>query len=144
MKTTQERITETENKLKELKEKLNLETQEIDKPIIIICKELKKEFRIYKWENKPFKYFPMPKKFDWCEYSDFIYLYDNDLIELEIYPVYYFTKNQSKKNIKNGWNLSRLYLGRDSYLVSSYDSLASSSSYGRVCICRKLGDKDEE
>ena len=113
------------------------------KPIKTIkCKKLKKEFRIYKWEDKQFKDFKMPKGFDWAEHKDFIYLYDNDLIELEKYPVFYHTKNQSKKNIKNGWSLSRLCLYWDLDLGSGGGDLADSIASGRVVISRKIeGDK---
>jgi len=97
--------------------------------IKVICKKLKKEFRIYKWEDKKFKDFPMPKGFNWAEIFDFVYLYDNDLIELEKYPVYYYLNKISKKNNKSG--LSRLYLDRDL-------NLGYSNSDGRVVISREL------
>ena len=101
--------------------------------IKIICKKLKKEFRIYKWENKKFKEFPMPKGFNWAQMFDFIYLYDNDLIELEKYPVYYFMNKISKKN-----GLSGLYLDGDLNLDSIWGGLADSGSGGRVIISKKL------
>jgi len=96
----------------------------------------KDKFRIYKWD-KPVKDFPIPKGYELAEERDFIGFYDNDKIELEKYPVIYFTKNRSKKNIKNGWGLSRLCLYWDLGLNSSYDILADSCDYGRVVIARK-------
>ena len=106
--------------------------------IKVICKKLKKEFRIYKWEDKKFKDFPMPKGFNWAEIFDFVYLYDNDLIELEKYPVYYYLNKISKKNNKSG--LSRLCLDRvlNLDLGSSWYGLAYSDSGGRVVISREL------
>ena len=103
--------------------------------IKIICKKLKKEIRIYKWENKKFKDFPMPKGFKWTEVFDFIYLYDNNLIELEEYPVEYFMNKLSKKN-KSG--LSRLVLNWVLDLFSFWDYLANSYSSGRVVISREI------
>ena len=109
--------------------------------IKIICKELKKEFRIYKWENKPLKDFKFPKGFKWAKHSDVIYLYDNDLIELKQYPVYYFTDAMSKKN-KNKWSVSRLCLGGGLDLGSYDEYLAVSNPYGRVVCERELvGDE---
>lgn len=130
-----------EKELEVLKEKLKLEENKrfIDKNFIqIICKELKKEFRIYKWENKPFKDFPIPKDFKWCKYSDFIYLYDNDLFKIEKYPSVYITENKSNKNIKKGFGVSRLFLGRLLVLFSSDKVLAGSADVGRVVVERKL------
>lgn len=132
-----------ENKKKEI-EKLNKEIIELQRDlesqgfITITCRQLKKEFRIYKWEKKQFKDFPMPKGFDWCEYISFVYLYDNNLIKLEKYPVCYYIKNQSEKNVENGWSLSRLYLGRDLVLYSNYEYLAFSDDDGRVVVERRL------
>ena len=91
-------------------------------------------FRIYKW-NKPVKDFTMPKGFRMAEEREFIDLYDSGF-EMEKYPVIYFTKNRSKLNIKNGFNLSRLYLYRDLYLVSYNDDLANSNGDCRV-VCVK-------
>lgn len=92
--------------------------------------------RIYKWEDKPVKDFQIPKGFRMIEEREFIDLYDNDKIELEKYHVIYFTKNRSKKNIKNGWGLSRLYLNRGLDLVSYYDDLADSDDDGRVVVVK--------
>lgn len=96
-----------------------------------------KEFRIIKWEKKPFKDFPMPKGFDWCEPKDFVELYDNDKIKLEVWKSY-MVKNCSKKNVKKGWALSRFFLGGGSDL-DSYDwYLEYSSGSGRVVVSREL------
>lgn len=98
-----------------------------------------KDFRIYKWSN-PVKDFPMPKGFELAKERDFIDLYDNDLIELEKYPVIYFTKNRSEKNAMNGFGLSRLYLSGDLYLGSGNGDLADSDDDGRVVV-RKISKK---
>jgi len=103
--------------------------------IKVICEKLNKEFRIYKWENKKFKDFPIPKGFNWASVFDFIYLYDNDLIELEKYPIYYYMNKISKKN-RSG--LSGLYLGGGLCLGSLWGGLADSGSGGRVIISKKL------
>jgi len=119
-------------------EKLQKQIKELeDKDFIEIkCKKLNKTFRIYKWENKPFKDFPMPKGFNWAKYSDFVYLYDNDLIELEKYLVEYYVENYSKKNIKNGYDLSRLFVYGDGGLYSEVVVLADSGDYSRVVVVK--------
>ena len=93
------------------------------------------KFRIYKWD-KPVKDFPIPEGYELAEERDFIDLYDNDKVELEQYPVIYFTKNRSKKNIKNGWGLSRLFLDRNLYLNSPSGDLAVSVDDVRVVLVR--------
>ena len=92
-----------------------------------------KEFRIYKWENKQFKDFSMPKGFDFAEANEFIELYDNDKIELEVWK-YYITKHISKKQQKKVLGLSWFYLSGDLVLYSSNDVLANSDEGGRVVI----------
>ena len=116
-------------------EKCGHESKEIEDYEKIVCKKLKKEFRIYKWEDKKFSDFPMPIGFDWAEVFDFVYLYDNDLIKLEKFPVDYFTNKISKKNKPV---LSRLYLSRNLVLVSNWDNLADSGSNGRVVVSKEL------
>jgi len=96
----------------------------------------KKEIRIYKWENKKFKDFPMPKGFDWCEYFDFVELINEEKIELEEYPIYYYTKNQFKKNIKNNWKLSGVYLGWGGGVGSSGGGLRGSCGGGRAVVSK--------
>ena len=95
-----------------------------------------KEIKVYKWENKPFKDFPMPKGFGWCEYFDFVGLINEKEKELEKSPVYYYTKNQFKMNIKNGWGLSRFYLDGGLSASSNNVSLAGSIGGGRVVVSR--------
>jgi hypothetical protein len=110
--------------------------QEINNDYLEI-KDGKKTFRIYEWD-KSLEDFPMPKGFRLAEEREFIDLYDNDKINLEKYPVIYFTKNRSKKNVKNGWGLSRLFLDNDFlYLVSYNDILTYSYVNGRVVIVKK-------
>ena len=106
--------------------------QEIKKDFISIEKD---KFRIYKWD-KSVKDFPIPEGYELAEERDFIDLYDNDKIELEKYPVIYFTKNKSKKNIKNGLGLSRLYLYWYLGLDSNLSYLAGSDDNGRVVLVR--------
>ena len=101
-----------------------------------VIKDLNKEIRIYKWEDKLIKDFKMPKGFKLAEHKDFVKLYDKNKIKLEKYPIVYFTENQSKKNIKNGWELSRFYLYSDLDLDSDGRVLADSDSDGRVVICK--------
>jgi len=106
----------------------------------IKCKKLNKVFRICKWENKKIKDFPMPKGFELAEFYDFNYLYDKELFEVENYPVEYFVKNWSKKNIENGWGACRLGCDRDGNWVASWYRLDYSNVGGRVVIS-KSGDK---
>ena len=126
--------------MKKIKE-LQLEIEELKKQI----KELKNQdyqeikyngkiFRIYKWENKEFKDFPIPKGFHWCEYFDFIELINEEEIKLEEYPIFYYTKNQFKNNIKKGWELSRVYFDRDGYVLSYDGNLQDSIGNGRVVV----------
>ena len=102
----------------------------------IVCKKLKKEFRIYKWEDKPLKDFIMPDEFDFAEFNDFIYLHDNKLIKLEVWKDY-FVKHFSKVQQAKGW-FSRVDLNPDGNLGSYWGNLAYSGGYGRVVICRSL------
>lgn len=129
---------------------LHSEKQKIEEQIKKLQdEELSKDFieadkgriRIYKW-SRQVKDFPMPKGFELIEERDFIDLYDNDLIKLQKYPVIYFTKNKSKKNVKVGWSLSRLCLYSDLDLYSNVSYLADSNDYGRVVIVR-IGGKGE-
>ena len=95
-----------------------------------------KNFRIYKW-SKPVKEFVIPKGFRMAEFQEFVDLYDNDLIELEKYPVKYFLKHYSKKQQKKEYCLSRLYLNWNLYLVSDNDNLADSDGSGRVVLVKE-------
>lgn len=96
-----------------------------------------KEFRIYKWENKVLKDFPMPKGFDWCEFNDFIELYDKEKINMEVWKDY-FVKHYSKLQQKEEYYLARVCLYRDLGLGSSSEYLGYSSADGRVVISRSL------
>ena len=96
-----------------------------------------KEFRVYKWESKPFKDFICPKGFDFAEFNDFVELYDNKKIELEVWK-YYFVKHFSKIQQTKEYCLSRLYLYGGLDLWSDFEDLGDSVSVGRVCVSRKL------
>jgi len=132
MKTKKELQLEIEKLQNQIKELENQEYQSF--------KLGKKEIRIYKWENKKFKDFPMPKGFDLCEYFDFVKLINEEKIKLEEYPTYYYTKNQFKRNIKNDLKLSRLG-AVGGYLYSGGDYLAGSDVDGRVVISKIRGAK---
>jgi len=129
MKTKKQLQLEIEKLQKQLKEQENKDFIEIK------VKKLNKIIRIYKWEDKVFKDFIMPKDFNWCEVNDFIYLYDNDLIKLEKYPIYYFCKYINNKHKDK---LSRLYLDGGLDLDSDWDDLASSYSGGRVVVSKEI------
>lgn len=102
-----------------------------------------KEIRIYKWENKLFKDFPMPAGFDWCEYFDFVELVNNSNFEFKEFPVIYLTKNQFQRNFGCDWFLSRVYLSRNGVVISNYDDLQDFSDGGRVVVSRNLNLVDE-
>ena len=129
----QELKIEIEKLQKQLKQLENKENKEY---IEIKCKKLNKTFRIYKWENKKIKDFPMPKGFELAEFNDFNYLYDNNLFEVENYPIEYFVKNWSKKNIKNGWGACGLGRYWDGYWDAGWVGLVSSYAVGRVVISK--------
>ena len=94
-----------------------------------------KEFRIYKWEDKPFKDFKIPKKYDWAEYVDVIELANKDkLIFTEPWAEVYICKNQFKRN--KDYPLSRLCLYYDLNLSSGYVYLGSSNDNGRVVLVK--------
>jgi len=95
-----------------------------------------KTYRIYKWESKPFKDFSIPKGFNWCPYIDFLELINKKIIELEEYPVEYFTEQQFELN-KEKYPLSRFYLNWYSYLNSDNRYLDNSNGYGRVVLKKK-------
>jgi len=103
-------------------EKKKAQVEKLNKDILELQKDLEtqdfqtfnykgKEIRVYKWEDKRYGDFPMPKGFDWCECQDFIDLINDKKIELEKHPIYYFTKNIFKLNLGD-YPLSRLYLNR--------------------------------
>jgi len=99
-----------------------------------------KEFRIFKWEDKLFKDFPIPKGFDWAKYVDVLNLANEDkLIFTEPYKEVYICKTQFKRN-KN-YVLSWLYLCGDSDLGSGYGGLDYSNDSGRVVLVKKEQEK---
>ena len=105
---------------------------------MITIKYKNKEFRIYKWESKPFRDFKIPKGFELTEHKDFMELFDNKLID---YPKegweVYFVKHYSKRKQKEGY-ISGLYVGRDSGLDSWNEDLAGSDDFGRVVVSRRI------
>ena len=105
---------------------------------MITIKYKNKEFRIYRWESKPFRDFKIPKGFKLAEHKDFIELFDNKLIN---YPKkdweIYFVKHYSKRKQKEGY-ISRLFLDGLSDLGSGDEDLASSYDGGRVVVSRRI------
>jgi len=121
-------------KLKEEIKELEEEQEQDFKSIIY----KNKEFRIYKWENKPIKDFVYPKGFRLIEHSEFTNLFNNEIID---YPkkgrVVYFTKHYSKRKQKENI-LSRWYLDRNLCLSSDSSFLSGSNDVGRVVLVRNL------
>lgn len=97
-----------------------------------------KEFRVYECEDKPVGDFlkKMPKGFELAEHSDFIELFDNQLIDYPEDLVVYFVKHYSKRKQKEGY-LSSCYLGRYSLLYSDDSVLSGSYGSGRVLVVKK-------
>lgn len=95
-----------------------------------------KEYRIYKWENKPFNEFKIPKGFRLCKFQEFIELFDNKLIN---YPKIswdsYFLEHYSKRKKEEGY-IMRAYLYWVSYLDSGDSVLDDSSDSGRVVVVK--------
>ena len=134
MKTKQEQLAEAEEVVSKLKIEIEKERLKQDFQKIVYKN---KEFRIYKWESKPIRDFQIPKDFDFAKFNDFVDLYDNKKIELEVWK-YYYVKHFSKIQQTEDYGLSWLYLGGSLYLRSGDVSLGYSSSVGRVCVSRKL------
>ena len=133
--TIQKSIEKKKKKIEKLnryieKLKQDLETQDFQS-----YKINGKEIRVYKWESKPYKEFPMPKGFNFCEFQDFVDLYDNDKIELEPWK-YYIVKHFSKKQQNKKYCLSRVCLSNDGDLYSYGVYLANSSDFGRVVVSK--------
>ena len=105
---------------------------------MITIKYKNKEFRIYRWESKPFRDFKITKGFELTEHKDFMELFDNKLIN---YPnddwEVYFVKHFSKRKQKEGY-ISGLCLYETSGLYSRYEGLASSDDDGRVVVSRRI------
>jgi hypothetical protein len=95
-----------------------------------------KKYRIYKWENKPFKDFVCPQGYRWINGLELIELINESNFDFEKYPVYYF----SKKLFKNGYgDLFWACLGRCGDWDCSVNGLGISNGGGRVvCVeCKK-------
>ena len=98
-----------------------------------------KNYRIYKWENKPFKDFVCPEGFRWADYKEFSELVNNTKFEWEKYPVYYYSTNLIKNNY---WALARAYLDDDGDWFSDDSQLAGSNDCGRVVVV-ETGEKEQ-
>jgi hypothetical protein len=125
---------EIEKKQKELEELEEAEKLKDFKELIFKGKK----FRIYKWENKPVGDFlkNIPKGFELAEYSDFVELFDNKLINYpKEYWEVYWVKHYSKRKQKEGY-LSGCYLDGGSGLGSYYSVLSGSNGSGRVVLVR--------
>jgi hypothetical protein len=75
-----------------------------------------KEIRIYKWENKPIKDFPIPKGFRIIEFNEFNELIEKKIIKLEVW-ISYFVKHWNKQMREKGF-MSGVYLSSSGYLFS--------------------------
>lgn len=96
-----------------------------------------KEFRIYKWENKPVGDFIYPKGFRMSEFQEFVELIDNGLIKYNSDWEYFWVKHFSKLQQKKKFCLSRLFL--DVHVLNSdNDDLLNSNRYGRIVCVRDL------
>lgn len=93
-----------------------------------------KEFRIYEWENKPFKDFPMPQGFNFADASLVDELVNKEIFQPEQYKWYVFKQRYPK--INKDYGLSRLYLDRVLDLGSSGEDLGDWNSDGRVIVMR--------
>ena len=117
-------------------EELNKQLKEIEEQEKVkVYQEIKYKreiYRIYNWENKQFKDFPMPEDFEWCPYFDFVELINNKVFDMQQYPICYYCKNQCINNKE--WVLARLCLGRSLGVYSNNDDLADSDSDGRVVV----------
>lgn len=98
-----------------------------------IIKEGKKEFRIYKWEDKPFNEFKIPKGFRICEFQEVNKLIEDKLIKYSGDWEVFFTKHFNKMYQKKG--ISRLYLV-ENVLYSINDYLTNSNFDGRVVVVK--------
>jgi len=78
----------------------------------------------------------MPQGFDWCPYFDFVELINKEKINLEEYPIYYYTENQFKINKSNNYKLSRVCLNRYGDVYSDNGNLQYSNDVGRVVLMR--------
>jgi hypothetical protein len=117
-------IEELQNKLKEL-ENSNFQ----------LIKHNKKEFRVYKWENKKFSDFPIPKGYNFAEFSDVTDMINKKkLIFTEPYKETYICKNiLDNKN----YLLSRVCFGRSGNVFSNGGDLQYSYDDGRVVLVKQ-------
>jgi len=97
----------------------------------------KKEFKFIDWD-KPVKDYKIPKGWRIAEYFEFVELYDSGIDLGRPWKFTYFAKNYSKRNIKEGWVLSKLYLDANLSLDSRDVDLTCSSGNGRIVIVRDL------
>jgi len=126
---------EIKQQIEKLQQDLKLDEQEEKQSEFKLIKHKGKEYRLYKWENKPFKDFPMPNGFDFAEFKEAVELYNEDKLELESWkPV--ITKHFSKKQQKKQYCLSWLCLCRYSGLHSDSGGLAGSSEGGRILVVK--------
>lgn len=93
-----------------------------------------KEIRIYKWENKPFKDFPIPEGFEIIDFNTFNKLIEKEIIKLEVWK-YYFIKHWNKQMREKGF-MSRVFLYSDGYLCSYYDAIGYSDDSGRMVVIK--------
>ena len=128
MKTKKQLQKQTEELQAQIKE---LENQDYEKIV-----HNKKEFRIYKWEDKLFKDFPIPKGYNFAEYFDVVNLINLDKIKFtKPWAETYICKSQFQKNKK--YCLSRLFLYDDLNLGSVNSDLDDSVDGGRVVLVKK-------
>ena len=136
MKTKEQLIKEKEKIELQIKK---LEEQEEFKSIIY----KNKEFRIYKWENKPIKdlinkdFSSKIEGFRLAEFQKFNELIETKKIKLEVWK-YYFVKHWNKLQHNKTYCLSRCYLYRLSSLISYDSGLSNSYVNGRVVLVRNL------
>ena len=131
----------TKEKLQKQIEDLQKQIKELGNSDFQTIKHKGNEFRIYKWENKKFTNFKIPKGYSWAKYFDVVELVNEDKLEFtKPWAEVYVCKNQFKRNKK--YFLSRWYLDGGSCLNSGYDYLGNSYDLGRVVLIKKLaGDK---
>jgi len=122
---------ELDKQIEELKEqeaqKIKEENKQINPIDIIHFKG--KEYRIYEWENKPFKDFPIPKGYRWATGIELVELINESNYNFEKIKSYYAAKLFEKSY----WDLFGAYLDGDGWLaVDGY--LPGSDDCGRVVL----------
>ena len=136
MKSIQQKLIQAENQLakqqeiiKRLKEQIEKEKIEQDFQII---KYKGKEYRIYKWEDKPIKDFVCPKGFEMAGALDLIELINEKKLIGEL-GCSYFAKKLFEKGY---WDLFGAYLYRGGGWCASDGNLADSDDDGRVVLMK--------